>query len=237
MRALDERAGDDRAVLQHVLEIHEVAVVHVLGEIVGIMEMDDALVVGLDDLGGQEHALREVLGNLTGHIVALHGVDRGVLIGVLLLDLFVVALDKGQDLIVRGVLLALEALDVAIDDVAASDLKAVEGHDLILDHVLDLLDGDGVAGGLAAIGDVLRGVDHLAIGEALGLLDLAVGALDGVDDLHGVPPRIALLTRTCHNDGKTSAPHDMIARGQTEAISCLGQYDRPFLHQYLVSLF
>ena len=32
VRTLDERAGDDRAVLQHVLEVHEVAVVHMLGD-------------------------------------------------------------------------------------------------------------------------------------------------------------------------------------------------------------
>ena len=47
VRALDERAGDDGAVLQHVLQVDQVAVVHVLGEVVGVVEVDDALVVGL----------------------------------------------------------------------------------------------------------------------------------------------------------------------------------------------
>ena len=181
--ALDERAGDDRAVLKHVLEVHEVAVVHVLGKVIGVVEVNDALVVGLHDLGRKQDALGEVLGDLAGHVVALHGVDGGVLVGVLLLDLFVVALDQGQDLVVRGVLLTLEALNVPVDDVAPRDLEAVEGHDLILDHVLDLLNGDGMTRGLAAVGDVLGGIDHLALGEALAVLDLAVGAVDGVDDL------------------------------------------------------
>ena len=44
------------AVLQHVLEVHEVAVVHMLREVVGVVEVDDALVVRLDHLGGQQHA-------------------------------------------------------------------------------------------------------------------------------------------------------------------------------------
>ena len=33
MGLFNERTGDDRAVLQHVLEVHEVAVVHVLGDV------------------------------------------------------------------------------------------------------------------------------------------------------------------------------------------------------------
>ena len=47
---LDERAGDDRAVLQHVLQVDEVAVVHVLREVVGVVEVDDALLVGLHNV-------------------------------------------------------------------------------------------------------------------------------------------------------------------------------------------
>ena len=65
-------AGDDRAVLQHVFQVHQIAVVHVLGEIVGIMEMDDALLVGLHNLLGQQNALSQILADLAGHIVALH---------------------------------------------------------------------------------------------------------------------------------------------------------------------
>ena len=183
VRLLDERTGDDGAVLQHVLEVHEVAVVHVLREVVGVVEVDDALVVGLHDLGGQQHALREVLGDLTGHVVALHGVHRGVLVGVLLLDLFVVALDEGEDLVVRGVLLALQTLQVAVDDVVAGHLELVQAHELVLDHVLNFLHRDGVASLLALLRHVLRGELDLAGAQALALLDLGVGTLDGVDDL------------------------------------------------------
>ena len=52
VRLFNERAGDDRAVLQHVFEVYEVAVVHVLGVVVGIVEVDDALLMRLDDLRG-----------------------------------------------------------------------------------------------------------------------------------------------------------------------------------------
>ena len=172
--------------LCHVLEVDEVAVVHVLGKVVRVVEVDDALVVGLHDVRGEKLAHREVLGDLAGHVVALDGDDRGVLVGVLLLDLLVVALDEGKDLVVRRVLVALLVLHVAVDDVAARHLKVVEAHELVLNEVLDLLDGDGVAGLHALVGDVEGGELHLAFGEALALGDLGVGRADGVLDLGDV---------------------------------------------------
>ena len=60
--------------------------------------------------------------------------------------------------------LALQALNIAIDDVVAGNLVAVETHDLVLDQILDLLDRNGVARVLACLGDVLRRINHLAVG-------------------------------------------------------------------------
>ena len=164
MRLFDQRAGDDGAVLQHVLEIDEVAVVHVLGEIVGIMEMDDAGVVRLNDLARQQHSGSEILRHLACHIVALDGVDGGVLVGVLLLDLLVVRLDQRQDLVVGGVGLAHERAGVAVGDILLGDLVCPVRHDLMLDQILDLLDRHGVTRVLACLGDVLCRVNHLAVG-------------------------------------------------------------------------
>ena len=45
--------ADDGAVLQHILEVYEVAVVHVLCEVVGIVEVDQSLLVSLYDVGRQ----------------------------------------------------------------------------------------------------------------------------------------------------------------------------------------
>ena len=94
VRLLDQRARDNGAVLEHVLQVHQVAVMHVLGKVVGIVEVNQALVVGIHDLLRQQNALSQVLGNLAGHVVALNGVDGRVLVRVLLLDLFVIALDQ-----------------------------------------------------------------------------------------------------------------------------------------------
>ena len=183
VRLLDQRARDNGAVLEHVLQVHQIAVVHVLGKVIRIVEMDQALIMGIHDLLGQQHALGQVLGNLAGHIVALNGVDGRVLVGVLLLDLFVIALNQRQDLVVGRVLLALQALNIAIDDVVAGNLVAVETHDLVLDQILNLLNRNSVARVLACLGDVLRRINHLAVGKTRALLDLQVGGANRIDDL------------------------------------------------------
>ena len=79
--------------------------------------------------------------------------------------------------------MALLVLLVAVDDVLARHGEAVEGHELVLHHVLDLLDRDRVAGGLALVLDVEGGELDLAISQALVLGDLVVCSLDGVLDL------------------------------------------------------
>ena len=58
MRLFNQRAGNDRAVLQHILQIDQIAVVHMLGEIIRVVEVDDALVVRVDDVLRQQHAGR-----------------------------------------------------------------------------------------------------------------------------------------------------------------------------------
>ncbi len=58
-------------------------------------------------ISGEQHTHRQILADLTGHIVALDAVDGGVLVGVLLLDFLVVALDEGENLVVRRVVGAL----------------------------------------------------------------------------------------------------------------------------------
>ena len=54
MGLLDEGARDDGAVLQHVFQVHQVAVVHMLRIVVCVMEVDDALFVGVNNLLRQQ---------------------------------------------------------------------------------------------------------------------------------------------------------------------------------------
>ena len=208
MRLLDQGAADDGAVLQHIVQVDQVAVVHVLGVVVGIVEVDDAFLVGLDDLRRQQHTHSQVLADLTGHIVALDAVDGGVFVGVLLLDFLVVALDQRQDAVVGGVVGALEALHITVGDVFAGDFVSAGGHDGVLDDVLDLLHVHGVAAAQAGGLDLIGNFDDLVIRQALALGHNVVGLGDrrndfcdvengftavALDDLHAGSPQCMML--------------------------------------------
>ena len=183
---LDERTGDDGAVLEHVLQIYQIAVVHVLGEIVAVVEVDDALTVGLHDVLGQQDPIGDVTGDFAGHVVALGGVDDGVLVGVLLLGLLVVALDEAEDLVVGGVAAADKASGVAVGDVVLGDFKGAVGHDLLFHQILNLLHTQTavhlLTGQLHALGDAL----DLQGRQPFGLLHHIVGLGDSVFDFGNI---------------------------------------------------
>ena len=180
---LNQSTGDNSAVLQHVIKVDEVAVVHVLCKVIGIVEVDKTLVVSSNNILWKELTLNEVLRNLTSHVVTLNGNNGRILVGVLLLDFLVVALNQRQNLVIGGVLVTLLVLDVAVNDVLTSNLKAVKSHELILDKVLDLLDGDGVSSLLTLIGNVEGSKLNLTLSQALILRDLCVSLSDCVNNL------------------------------------------------------
>ena len=159
---------------------------HVLGVVVRVVEVDDALFMRLDDILGQEQTVRQIAAHLAGHIVALGGVDDGVLVGILLLGLFVVALDEGENFVIRRVALAHERAVVAISDVAFSDLERAVRHDLVLDKILNLLDrgrsAKALAGDLHALGDALD-LDGRHAGV---FIHHVVGLCDRGDDLDDI---------------------------------------------------
>ena len=180
---LNQSTGDNSAVLQHVIKVDEVTVVHVLCKVIGIVEVDETLVVSSNNILWKKLTLNEVLRNLTSHVVTLNRNNGRILVGVLLLDFLVVALNQRQNLVIGGVLVTLLVLNVAVNDVLTSNLKAVKSHELILDKVLDLLDGDGVSSLLALIGNVEGSKLNLTLSQALILRDLCVSLSDCVNNL------------------------------------------------------
>ena len=183
---LDQGVRDDGAVLKHILQIHQVTVVHVLGVVVRVMEVDDALPMGLHDVGGQQQPLAQVPGDLAGHVVPLGGVHHRVLVGVLLLGLLVAALDEAEDLLVGGIALADQRADIAVGDVVLGHLIGPVSHDLGLHQVLNLLHRGGAVHLLTAEFHGLRDPLDLDRGHPGVLLDSVVGLGDGGDDLRDV---------------------------------------------------
>lgn len=107
--------------------------------------MNNALFMRLHNIFGKKDAGSKVFGNLACHVVALNRVYRRVLIGVFLLDLFVVAFDEGKDLVIGSVGMTLDVLHVAVNDVPTGNFKLLKRHDLVFDHILDFLNGNSMA--------------------------------------------------------------------------------------------
>ena len=88
-----------------------------LREVIGIVEMDNALFMRLHNIFGKKDTGSKVFRNLACHVVALNRVYRRVLIGVFLLYLFIVAFDEGKNLVIGSVGMTLDVLHVAVNDV------------------------------------------------------------------------------------------------------------------------
>ena len=182
MRLLNQGAGNDGTVLQHIFQIYQVAVVHMLRIVVRVVEVDDTGLVGGHDLLGQEDAAGDVLGDFACHVVTLDSVDGGVLVGVLLLDLFVVALDQAQDPVIGGVGLTQQAAGVAVGDILLGHLESAVSHDGLLHQVLNFLNRGAASHFLAGNGHALGNAGNLQRGHANLLLYGFIGLGDGHED-------------------------------------------------------
>ncbi len=178
--ALDQFSVHHRAVVQHVPDVDETAVKDGLHEIIGVMEMQDALVVRLGDLLGQQDAAGQVLGDFARDEVALRSRRERVFIGVLLHHVFVGVGDEAEDRLVRRVRLADERTVVAIENIRLRERIMALHHQPLFDDVLDVLDEHPLF--LLPL-DVREDVLDLLHGGALGRFHLRVRLSDRDRDL------------------------------------------------------
>ena len=144
--------------------------------------MQDAGVVRLHDLLRQQQALRHVLGNRTGHVVALHRVDRRVLVGVLLLRLLVRAVDEREDFAVRRVVLALEGLYETIRDIFLRHRVRTRLLDLRLHQILDLLHAQRAVMRRRELLDLLRDALDARLRQLVRIVHRGIRLPDGDND-------------------------------------------------------
>ena len=104
--------------------------------------MDKSLLVCLHDILWEKNTLCDILRYLTCHIITLNGIYGRVLITVLLLNFFVIALNKRENLVICSISLSDKRTGVAVSDVSLSYLKCTLSHNLILNDVLNLLYGE-----------------------------------------------------------------------------------------------
>ena len=137
--AFDKLAVHHGAVVQHVADVDQTAVEDGLDKVVGVVKMQQALVVGLGDFLRQEDAAGQVPADDAGNVVPLGRGYGGILVGVLLSHLLVGVVEQVQDGLVCGVLLPGQGADVAVDDIGLGQLIFAGLHQFAFYHVLDVL--------------------------------------------------------------------------------------------------
>ena len=182
MRLFDQSLADDRPVLEHVLQVDQVAVVFLLCKIVRVVEMDDPLLMSSNHFFRQQYTHCQILADLSRHIVALGGVDHRILVGVFLIYLFVEMLDEGQYPIVRGIGLSGKLTFITISYIFLCYFVAAHLHDSRLHHILDIL----YMGRMGHLGDLSRYIVcdclDLIFVQLIDRCHLLVGSLDGIGD-------------------------------------------------------
>ncbi len=155
---------------------------HPLRVVVHVVEMQDAGVVRLHDLFRQQETLRHILRDRTRHVVALDGVDRRVLVGVLLLRLLVRAVDEREDLAVRRVVLALEGLNETICNVFLCHRVRTRLLDLRLHQILDLLHAQRAVMRRRELLDLLRDALDARLRQLVRIVHRGIRLPDGDND-------------------------------------------------------
>ena len=106
MRFLDQGICDDRTVLKHILQIHQLTVGDGAGHISQIMHMDNPLVVSFHHVFRKDVPPANVLGHFGCEVVPHRAVYDGILVGVFLPRKLVVVPQQRQDLLIGRVLFA-----------------------------------------------------------------------------------------------------------------------------------
>ena len=203
MRLFDIGTRNHRSVLQHVFKVDKIAVVHMLREIIGVVKMNETFVVRFHDVEGQKNTARDVFGNFARHIIALHGIDRGIFVGIFLFDLFVVAFDKREDLRVGRVGFTHERTGITVGNIFARDGERLFAHDLIFDEVLNFFDADGAVQIARERFHAGNDVFDLLFAQTVVLADLFICLADRIVDLCNVE----LHLRPVSFDNFHNSPH------------------------------
>ncbi len=140
VRSLYHGSGNNRSVLEHILKVNKVAVVHMLSIIIRVVEMNNTLVVSFHYILRKQYTVSDVARHLTCHIVTLSRINYGILIRVFLLCLFVIALYKRKNFVIRCIRLSDKISGVSVCYISLSNFKSTVSHNLMLDHVLHFFD-------------------------------------------------------------------------------------------------
>ena len=137
MGLFDHCSTNNCAVLKHVLKVYEVTVVHMLSEIVGVVEMNNTFFMRFYNFSGEQNSLGNICADLTCHIVSLYTIYSGVFVGIFLFYFLIIALDKAQNLLVGSVGFSNKSASVTIGNISSGNVKSALIHYLLFNHIFN----------------------------------------------------------------------------------------------------
>ena len=159
---------------------------HVLREIVRVMEVNDALFMCFNNILRKQKTLRNISGNLAGHVIPLRRIHNRVFVRVFLFDFLIVALDQTDDLLIGGVRLPYKGACVAIGDIIFCHIKSTLRHDLTLHKVLNFFDRGSPSHSFTDFGHSSSDLFDLRLVHSIDLADTLVGLGDSIGDFFRV---------------------------------------------------
>ena len=153
---LDHGVGNDRAILKHVLQVHQLTVADRPGDVSHVVDMDHALIVGVDHILREDIPPADVLADFGRQVIPHGAVQHRVLIGVLLLCQLILMPKQRQHLRVSVAFLPELLMPQPVLAIVERQPVMPEVCHPLDHHVLDFLDADRPAKGLALEPDGLH---------------------------------------------------------------------------------
>ena len=188
---------DNSTVLKHILQIDQITVMLLLGEIIGIMKMNNALLVSLHDLLRQKYTFRKVLTNLAGHVVSLCRINNRILIGILLIHFFINMINQSQNTIICGIRLTSQLPLISIAHILLGNLVSSHPHNAGLYHILNIFYMNCVGHLLYLMSDIVRDGTDLIVIHSVNIVNFVISLNDGMFNLFQI--KYNLLTIALNN--------------------------------------
>ena len=109
-----------------------------LCKVIRIMKMDDSLLMCLHNIRREKESSGNILTHLACHVISLHTVDCRILIGILLLYLLVVTLQKAENLLICRIGFSYQRSFIPIGNIVSRHIVCAVFHQLVFHHILNL---------------------------------------------------------------------------------------------------
>ena len=141
MRFFNHCSADNCSVLQHIIKIDEIAIVHTLDIVVCVMKMYYPFPMSFYYILGKQQPFCHITADFTSQIISLNTVDYRIFVAVLLLSLFIIAVNKTHDISVCSILSPKLCSFISVCNIMTGSFISTVSHYLIFYHILDFFYG------------------------------------------------------------------------------------------------